>query len=139
MGYRSDVRCLIYGTKEEMDLLLTTSVIICNSKILEHFKKDLTRYTSRILGPNGVDEVILHFLDLSGENWKWYDDYEDVKTWVEFMKEAAEMGLEYEFIRVGERAGDVETISSAAGTNFLYTTSPHIECDIDISDPIPIL
>ena len=123
MGYRSKVRCLIYGPKEKLDSFLTAQAYIFGSSVFKDFTKHLTRYQA------ATHNATIDILDLRGDNWKWYEHYPDVKAWVSFMRESIEFDLEYEFIRVGEGEGDdhdVEKECSTETQQLLYLTQPEI-------------
>ena len=139
MGYSSEIRCLIYGTKEELDAFLTTEVIIGGSTVLKDFKENLTRYEHRISSTQDEEETIIHVLDLYGDSWKWYKSYEDVQAWHKFMEEAKDQGLQYEFIRIGENVGDIVHDSSEDANGFLSTTNPSIYCELEPETLLEIL
>jgi len=130
MGYRSQVQCVIYGTKDNMQAYLTKQVLICGSTILSHFRHDLKYYKA-----SDGNTYILH---LAGDDWKWYESHGDVQAWNIFMEESTEMGLEYEFIRIGEETGDIERHESAHSKGYLYTSNPIIENDFDDDTEIPL-
>lgn len=133
MGYRSSVRCLIYGTKDHLEAYMTSQVLVLGSSVFRDFKDALTRYT--ISKDEGGE---LHILDLCGEGWKWYDNYDDVKSWMLFMTDSGENDLEYEFIRIGEDDGDVERITSENYEGLLYTTNPQIGEDFERGTEVPL-
>ena len=111
MGYRSQVRSLIYGSKEKLDEFLLLHTMILGSEVFRDFKDSLTRYTINTAVYS--DELkkmvasVVHVLDLRGDSWKWYEDYEDVKAWDDLVWEAQEFGLGTEFIRIGEDNNDI--------------------------------
>lgn len=109
MGYRSQVESIIYGEAEKIDLFLVKHKIL-DSTVFEHFKDDI-RVVDRDspLGNYPPQKGIV----LSGYDWKWYDEYPDVKAWMELLVDAEAFGLQYEHVRVGEESGDIETLSSA--------------------------
>lgn len=132
MGYRSEVRCLIYGSKDNLDAYLAEKMYIDNEVSIIFrpgdnggFKNSLTRYTipDKISEQDGSETTeTLHVLDLYGDSWKWYEGYEDVTAWEAFMRGAPEAGLEYEFIRIGEDVADIE---QEASDNAAYYLSLH--------------
>jgi hypothetical protein len=145
MGYQSQVRCLIYGSKEDMDAFLTTETIVGGSRVLKDFENCLLRYVIKVPVieeyPINSDapKKDLHVLDMQEDSTKWYEDFPEVSGWMKFMNEAPEMGLQFEFIRVGENHGDIEEHCSDSPRGFIYVTSPVIEDDIDKADEIPVL
>jgi hypothetical protein len=106
MGYRSEIRCLIYGTKENLEAYITETALISGSRIFNKFKDNLTRYTANPLGVGTPAPV--HVLDFYADGWKWAPEYEDVDLWMAFMRAAEEAGLQYEFVRIGENPEDIE-------------------------------
>lgn len=141
MGYRSQVRCLIYGDPEKLDAFIITHELILNTQILESFGENLTRYATKAwyyVESKAVEREV-HVLDLYGDGWKWYESYSDVQAWTKFMQDAPNMGLDYEFIRIGEEHTDVEQESSNQNHSFLWVGSPPIVEDIEkIGENLPI-
>jgi hypothetical protein len=101
MGYRSEVKSLIYGTPEEMKIF-KESVFDLYNQVREDFDTDLTDHN------NGKYEIL--YLNLS--YMKWYDEYEEVQRWDELYQLADNFGLATEFCRAGEEQGDVEVYNS---------------------------
>lgn len=132
MGYRSEVRCLIYGTKEQMDVFLTTQALVLNSPALQEFKKDLIRYEIKLR------EETLHVLDLDGSDWKWYQGAKWVEAWNSFMEAAEEDDLQYEFICIGEDPRDIEQDTSADYIGLLHVLHPSIAEDFDKGEKLPL-
>jgi hypothetical protein len=139
MGYRSQVRCLIYGTKDNLDAYITEASLINGSTVLLEFKEALSRYTTKaeIYGENKSEVVTLHVLDLYGDDWKWYESYPDVQAWMKLMHESVEADLQYEFIRVGENDDDIERHSSEEQL-FLLSLSVHINDHIEKIETISL-
>ena len=97
MGYRSQVRSMIYG----------------EPKAMESFKKDhddeidmLVNYMGDMIKFDKVDdhEAII----LIGYDVKWYQNFDEVEIWHELMTLAQENGLSVEYCRVGEDYDDYE-------------------------------
>jgi len=101
MGYRSEVKSLIYGTAEEMKEFKMACFDLYN-QVREDFGNDLTDEKN--------DKYEILYLNLS--YMKWYNEYEEVQRWDEFYQLADEFGLATEFCRVGEEMGDVEDYNS---------------------------
>lgn len=101
MGYRSEVRCVIYGEPDKLQALITKHILE-GSKVFEQFKDSLKR--GEMHWAKGTIEV----LELYGDSWKWYPDYPDVMAFTALRDEAPDFGLSYEFIRVGEEDDDLE-------------------------------
>jgi hypothetical protein len=150
MGYRSQVRSLIYGDPNKLQALIVRHLLNGDGP-LKHFKDDLTRYRTTLRtydheataaqpqDANGGRTMLYRYtqievLDLSGDSWKWYPDYDDVKAWHALLQEAEEDGLAYEFLRIGEEAEDIEEQSHVPdeiddGDRFLGVNR-EIVCDV---------
>ena len=125
MGYRSQVRCLIYGDPDKLQAHITAH-LLTNGKVFEHFADSLKRYkTVRRtydddftvgIGPDPDNgraqpqwrETPIEVLDLCGDSWKWYEGYPDVVAFEAFMRSAPDLELTYEFLRIGEEDTDTE-------------------------------
>jgi hypothetical protein len=112
MGYRSQVASVVYGRRDKMIALLVAeklqSVNIFNVGAGELVKDLAVHEYSRELTHEGPPEPWLR-IDLHGNDWKWYPEYEDVQAWGDFLELAEEMECNYEFMRIGENDDDVET------------------------------
>lgn len=111
MGYRSEVKSLVYGEPAAMAKFMAD-----NAELIEaleaDFGKDLTHTK------NDVYEII--FLDLSYS--KWYDSYSEVIRWNNLLNLATEAELMTEFVRIGEdSAGDIETDYTGDAEFYLET------------------
>lgn len=124
MGYRSEVRAVIYGTEQDLSAHIHGQVILFNSIVISDFKDYLNRYVVK------HKDQELNVLELHMSNTKWYPEYEDVAQWMEFMEQSITMNLQYEFIRIGEEPGDVEENHSTDPEFFLSTTRPETYLDI---------
>lgn len=115
MGYRSDVKALIYPVSGETNLL-------------EYEKlKTLMNTTFRDVFEAWDDEYLKwddehRVLVFKAESIKWYDSYPDVDRFTRFLDEVHELEYEYEFIRLGEEDDDVESNSTGDSQGFLYVT-----------------
>jgi hypothetical protein len=115
MGYRSDVKALIYPVSGETNLL-------------EYEKlKTLMNTTFRDVFEAWDDEYLKwddehRVLVFEAEGIKWYDSYPDVARFTRFLDEVHELEYEYEFIRLGEEDDDVESDSTGDSQGFLYVT-----------------
>jgi len=108
MGYRSEVKGLIYGTKEEMQAF-KESIFNLYNQVREDFTNEITDETNS-------DFELLY---LNSPYTKWYDGYEEVQRWEEFYSLADEFGLNTEFIRIGESSeGDIETFNGGANCKY---------------------
>jgi len=138
MGYRSNVRCLIYGTEEKLEAFLTYKLLITGTSVFRDMGDSLTRYSITHSDYQG-DTKTIHVLDLYLDRCKWYEDYEDVKAWHTFMDQAEEADLDYEFIRIGEDSGDIERSETENSLNLIYTSNPTIHEEFDRKKEIPLL
>lgn len=98
MGYRSDVAICIYGPKDKMTALVAAARI------------------GGVMPDNDFGGLYMfdyddskHMIHAYYEEVKWYDGYDDVDIWTEFLAKAAEFDdLSTEFVRIGENADDIE-------------------------------
>lgn len=125
MGYRSEVRAIIYGAEQDLSAHILGQVILFNSIIISEFKDYLKRYVVKHKEQEEVSVLELHIT-----HTKWYPDYETVDQWMQFMEQAATMNLQYEFIRIGEEPGDIEDKYSVNPEFFLSTTRPETYLDM---------
>ena len=101
MGYRSEVKSLIYGSKDEMRLF-KESVFDLYNQVREDFNNEITDET------NSKFELLY----LNAPYTKWYEDYEEVQRWEKLYFLANEFGLNTEFTRIGESSeGDIEFLN----------------------------
>lgn len=144
MGYYSEVRCLIWGSEDDMTAFLTRKQLIDGCPALEHFKKWLTNYVVEINKYNFQTQTHkpkqLQILDLCIEDIKWSDIYPEIEQWKTFLTDTQEAGLDHYFIRVGEGDGDetdVESHCTGESHGFLHVGRPQIFANIP--DPIKTL
>lgn len=125
MGYRSQIRCLIYGDPDVVQALWTKHELL-GSGLSDEFMGSVQRYRAqrsvpdreamehnRNLSPEGKTSYIsrdieVEVIDMTGDDWKWYDSYPSVQAWNTLMRDAPDMGLNYEFVRLGEEDSDIE-------------------------------
>lgn len=123
MGYRSDVRILISGPKDEL-------LAAFASFVLEGVQKEwLDEFIIADDGPGQAVAILGH----GGTNWKWYDDYEDVQAyeriWNYFSgRDDVFFGA---FVRVGEDSEDVEQRYFGSYGGDLAWTSTRIVTEYD--------
>lgn len=147
MGYRSEVRSLVYGPKEAVEAFIITYQLAHGNKLFKEFEGNLRRYaiTAAIYQPPQAPETDAVWLkepyeviDLYGQSWKWYPNYDDVVAWEAFLDLAQHAGLNTEFIRIGEETTDVEHRTSEQAQGYLGTSSPTIIDDIPSAEGEPI-
>jgi hypothetical protein len=95
MGYRSQVHSLIYGPTPEVTKLIALEKLKPYS-VFTAFEEHIT---VNKLNDGGYDETII---TLIGDDWKWYDTYDDIIAWNNLMADARKNPkLCVEFCRVG--------------------------------------
>lgn len=98
MGYRSEVKSLVYGTPEVMTKFKSDNVEILAALALD-FGTELTQFN------NDTFDIIY----LSCCYSKWYDSFAEVIRWHNLLKLANDAELMSEFVRIGEDCnGDIE-------------------------------
>ena len=123
MSYRSDIRILISGPKDEL-------LAAFASFVLEGVQKEwLDEFIIADDGPGLAVAILGH----GGTNWKWYDDYEDVQAyeriWNYFSgRDDVFFGA---FVRVGEDSEDVEQRYFGSYGDELAWTSTRIVTEYD--------
>ena len=119
MGYRSDVRCLIYGPPDKIQALWTKHTLSGNEALkFGGLLECIERYL--------IQEDI-SVIDLEMDDVKWYEDFPDVVGWNRILQDIDEElpnteGLTYEFIRIGEDDTDTETTTSMDAERFMYVS-----------------
>jgi len=118
MGYRSNIRCLIYPAnvreKGEVDTQFDLLKTIMNTTFKDVFDMWSDHFT--------VDDTNRLF-DFAIEDVKWYDSFPDVIAFDAMLPKIEELDFCYEFIRVGEQNGDVEYRQSNDHNCYLNTTT----------------
>jgi len=118
MGYRSEVKSVIYGEPSKVDAFLKE-----HEAEFDQVLKDF----GVCISIKGSD--FRKYVYLNVDYVKWYDEYEDVQRWHEFLEAAQKFGLCIEFVRVGESCqGDIEQIYG--GDNNLYYLTPTVTIDV---------
>ena len=111
MGYRSEVKSLVYGEPKEVDAFLNEY-----EELIVALNSDFE--TSLTITENSDYKII--YLSLSYA--KWYASYEDVKRWNSLYSLANDFNLKTEFVRIGEDSeGDIESYYSDDCDYFLQT------------------
>ena len=115
MGYRSEVKSLVYGTSEQMAKFKTD-----NAELIEQLAEDFG------LGVTTWAIAKYQMIYLSLDYSKWYDSYSEVIRWNNLLTLAQDAGLLTEFVRIGEDSeGDIETAYTGDCEYYLQT-----ECHI---------
>ena len=113
MGYRSEVKSIIYGSSEEMTKFMEDNITRMTLLREEYGDVQLSEqvdYTGNV--------AVLY---LKADHIKWYEEYDYVTMWTALLTRANTFGLATEFARVGEDADDVELRQSHKSKNYLYT------------------
>lgn len=118
MGYRSDVKSLIYGDVERMKVFIVKTKLLGANNALDLFKDNIVIQTVK-----ADPSTELTCIELQGEDWKWYESYADVIAWEALLKEAEKDGLDYEFVRIGEESNDIEERCSTDARYFISVGS----------------
>ena len=118
MGYRSDVRAHVYPFRIVGDPDSTVAIADGYARlkvIMNTTHTELMEYWGENFSWNDNKQ----FLDFKLDYVKWYDDYPEIKTFMSFLNEIAELDFEYEFLRMGEDANDVESVTSDGADGLL--------------------
>jgi hypothetical protein len=115
MGYRSDVKALIYPVSGETNLLEYEKL---KTLMNTTFKDVFEAWDDEYFKWNDEHRV----LEFEAEGIKWYDSYPDVDRFTRFLDEVHELEYEYEFIRLGEELDDVESNNTGDSQGFLYVS-----------------
>ena len=118
MGYRSQVKSVIYGSSEN----------IAKLKATQEYLNVLDQFDSEYLSEHSINDNTQAIL-FSGGHLKWYDEYADVKAWHKLIELSPSVGLSAEFLRVGEEAGDIENHNYGDECNWYLYVTTSIEAD----------
>jgi hypothetical protein len=117
MGYRSDVTALIYPDGGEHSALNYNKLkLLMNTT----FKELFDEWGGVREGSDGWewndDMLVLQF---TATSVKWYDSFPEVESFVKFLGEIQELEYQYEFIRLGEDADDIEDDCTGDANGYL--------------------
>jgi len=114
MGYRSDVKALVYPLGGEHNLLHYDKLkLLMNTTFKDVFDSLVDNFFW-----NDTHRV----LEFTATSIKWYDSYPEVAKFVKFLEDVRELEYEYEFIRIGEDTDDIEDDSTGDAQGFLYVS-----------------
>jgi len=134
MGYRSQVKCLIYGDKDVVTGMLALDKLAPDNKNIDKvWGSCMSIGTLEMKWPNTQDKessTLWTKITFDAEDVKWYETYDDVILWMDFMAKAEELELGVEFIRIGEEPDDIEHTESPESNNYLRSWT-------DIEDDSP--
>lgn len=124
MGYRSDVTAVMYGAPDKVAAFIAAERLGENVFDFGELKGMFVLGEQRIDAPiNGDFTGEGKAIWFEADQWKWYDSYESVSKFDSLLARAEEMGLEYEFVRIGEEDGDIERMSSDDSIGLLWVES----------------
>jgi len=137
MGYRSEVVISIQMDNTDEKSVKDWHLFIAELKT----NNDCAKAIDLLIGkpPNWIDKGGIDMENCSllayWENTKWYDDYDEVKSFrkiLDLAQEYSEMkhGMSATFKRIGEEQGDVQEENYGEfGCSLAYITVPVIEFD----------
>ena len=113
MGYRSDVKALVYPLGGEHNLLQYEQLkLLMNTTfkdVYEAWGDDYFTWDDK--------HRVLKF---SAESVKWYESYPDVAKFSPFLDALHDLEYEYEFMRIGEDDDDIETNRTGDSESYMY-------------------
>ena len=112
MGYRSDVKALIYPAGGEHNLLNYDKL----KTLMNTTFKDVYDYWQ---DPYFTWDDKHRVLKFDANSIKWYDGYPEVEQFGKFLSDIQELEYEYEIIRVGEEDTDIEYDSTGDAQGYL--------------------
>lgn len=126
MGYRSNIRCLLYP--------LDTSVgdkpaFVDNYHALVTLMNTTFKNVIDLFGADMTLNEEHHVIDFIIDDVKWYESYPDVQAFERMLVEVEELGYCYEFARVGEDNNDIEMRQSYENNGYLSTETT-ITCNL---------
>ena len=122
MGYRSEVKSVIYQTKDKFDKFYDD-----NREEIDYFKEE---FGCMSIATKGQYKVL--FLDF--EEVKWYDSFPEVISWHNFLEKAEAAGMYYEFVRLGEDDSDVEVdYGTNDSGNYILELERHIKTNVSVN------
>ena len=143
MGYRSDVRMVIQGPKELILAGFAALALTGDSVMQEALKEwDLKEDGVQVTVGEPDTPLAVAILGRGGANWKWYDDYGDVRAHIaifdhfrqlydDFPNELPYLWLTGAFARIGEDNNDIETDYWGNDPYELLSIQRSIDCPYD--------
>jgi len=115
MGYRSDVKALIYPANSDKNLLEYDKLkLLFNTTFQDVF----TAWGEDYFSWDDKHRVLM----FDANSVKWYDSYQEIQTFVKFLADVHELGYEYEFMRIGEEDEDVESDRTGDSEGYMYVS-----------------
>jgi len=113
MGYRSDVKALIYPVSSEHSLIEYDKLkLLMNTT----FKNVLDSWGNESFTWDDKHRILV----FNANSVKWYESYPEVDMFPKFLADVHELEYEYEFIRLGEEDDDVEEDSTGDAQGYMY-------------------
>ena len=121
MGYRSQVAVVIYGDDRDPEKYALLKTLMNTT-----FKEAYPEFESNAEWHD--DKRVLEF---AMEDVKWYDSYSDVRKFMQMLNDLGDIeGFNYEFIRLGEDANDVDEQYGGNDCDHILRVSRSIEVDL---------
>ena len=123
MGYRSDVEIAVYGPDDKITALIAGERI--RGAHWAQGEWNLHHYKTTYGEPKNMAAIRASYPDV-----KWYDGYEEVESWQDFLSRIADVDdsdICYEFVRVGEDYEDTVHEHHGADVEWHLTVSRQIE------------
>lgn len=129
MGYRSDVKILIYGERDDVTAFVASEKLKGIPKGLSfHPLQEPTEYGHERRQYDYYDDGWHTMLEFSWWDTKWYESYTDVAYWDKLASvfEEAFPRLSMEYVRVGESVDDNVTDYYGDDNNYYLNVSREI-------------
>jgi hypothetical protein len=115
MGYRSDVKAIIYPLGGDQNLLEYDKLkLLFNTTFQDVF----TAWGEDYFSWDDNHRALI----FDANSVKWYDSYPEVQKFIKFLADVHELGYEYEFMRIGEEDDDVETDRTGDAEGYMYVS-----------------
>lgn len=115
MGYRSDVKALIYPVSSEHSLIEYDKLkLLMNTT----FKNVLDSWGDESFTWDDKHRILM----FNADSIKWYESFPEVASFPKFLEDVHELEYEYEFIRLGEEDDDVESDSTGDAQGYMYVS-----------------
>jgi hypothetical protein len=129
------IRSIIYGTREHLEAFITAETVMAHDHIMDEFKPWLKRYVLELTAEfgNPIQKPQLEVIELDHDfDTAWLNTDPLRQRWRLLLRHAAEMGLEWEFIRVGNSYNDHEELRTSGAKRFIRLGPPAINNDMQI-------
>ena len=121
MGYRSDVAVVIYGDARDPEKYALIKTLMNTT-----FKEAYTEFDG-----NAEWHDDKHVLEFKMEDVKWYANYPYVKLFMAMLEDIVDIeGFNYEFIRIGEDANDVDDQHGGECVEYILSVTREIQVDL---------